>query len=166
MERRSPTVLVGRRVAPGKEAAFAEWMARVRTAAQRAPGHAASEVQRPNSTHPDEWMIIYRFHDVATLDGWLESEVRSALLDEGADLILGQPREQVFASRGADPGVRMVTSYLLKEGGDRVHREVHAEAMAELRTYEGFRQREILDAVPGIQPETVVILTFDDEQTL
>ncbi len=60
----------------------------------------------------------------------------------------------------------MVTSYLLREGGDAVHQAIHDEVMRELESYAGFREREILEAVPGVQPETVVILTFDDEPSL
>ena len=122
MDRSSPTVLVGRRVVPGKEAAFAEWMTRMTHASQSAPGHVAVDVQRPDTTHPDEWMIVYRFEDAASLDAWLSSEVRQMLMEEGADLIQGQPRVQIFAAAASDPGVRMVTSYLLKEGGTSVHR--------------------------------------------
>jgi antibiotic biosynthesis monooxygenase (ABM) superfamily enzyme len=166
MERSSPTVLVGRRVISGKEAAFAEWMARMTQASQSAPGHVAVDVQRPDSTHPDEWMIVYRFEDAPSLENWLASDVRRELMDEGAGLIHGSPREQIFASAASDPGVRMVTSYLLRDGGTSVHRAVHDDVMKELDNYPGFREREILDAVPGVQSETVVILTFDDETSL
>ncbi len=166
MDRSSPTVLVGRRVIPGKEADFAEWMTRMTHASQSAPGHVAVDVQRPDSTHPDEWMIVYRFADAASLEAWMSSGLRQALLEEGAGLIQGQPREQIFAAAASDPGVRMVTSYLLKEGGVSVHRAVHEDVMEELGNYAGFREREILEAVPGVQSETVVILTFDDESSL
>ena len=166
MKRSSPTVLVARQVAPGKDAAFSEWMARMIHAAQSAQGHVASDVQRPDSTHPGEWMIVYRFEDADTLDLWLGSAVRLELMDEGAELIVGEPREQIFAAASSDPGVRMVTSYLLKEDGTSVHRAVHDEVLATLDDYPGFRDREILAAVPGIQDETVVILTFDDESSL
>lgn len=111
-------------------------------------------------------MIVYRFEDADSLDAWLVSDTRQQLLQEGSDLILGEPRKQVFAATATDPGVRMVTSYLLKEGGTSVHRSVHEDVIAELESYPGFRQREILDAVPGVQNETVVILTFDDEPSL
>jgi antibiotic biosynthesis monooxygenase (ABM) superfamily enzyme len=153
-------------VVPGKEAAFAVWMTRIAQAAQSAEGHVGSDVQRPNPTHPDEWMIVYRFEDADSLDAWLVSDTRQQLVQEGSDLILGEPRKQVFAATATDPGVRMVTSYLLKEGGTSVHRSVHEDVIAELESYPGFRQREILDAVPGVQNETVVILTFDDEPSL
>jgi len=166
MERNSPTVLVGRKVVPGKEAEFAEWMTRVTHAAQGAPGHVAVDVQRPDSAHPDEWMVVYRFEDADSLGAWLVSDERLQLIEEGADLILGEPRVQVFAATARDPGVRMVTSYLLREDGRAVHRTVHEEVLRELEKYEGFREREILEAVPGVQPETVVILTFDDEVSL
>jgi antibiotic biosynthesis monooxygenase (ABM) superfamily enzyme len=141
-------------------------MTRITHAAQNAEGHVASDVQRPDSAHPDEWMIVYRFEDSDSLDGWLASDIRQQLLEEGADLILGEPRLQIFAAAGADPGVRMVTSYLLKDGAASVHRAVHDDVMTELGNYPGFRQREILEAVPGVQRETVVILTFDDDSSL
>ncbi len=166
MQRSSPTVLIARRVAPGRDAEFAEWMSRVTRAAQQAPGHVAADVQRPDSAHPEEWMVVYRFEDAVTLENWLESSVRRELLDEGERLIVGQPRLQVFAASAGDPGVRMVTSYLLKDGGESVHREVHTEVLRHLDGYPGFREREILEAVPGVQPETVVILTFDDDASL
>ena len=166
MVRSSPTVLVGRRVVPGKEAAFAEWMARMIHASQRAQGHVAVDVQRPDSTHPDEWIIVYRFEDAASLEAWLSSDIRQILMDEGVGLIQGQPRVQVFAAAASDPGVRMVTSYLLKEGGESVHSAVHDDVMSELVNYAGFREREILEAVPGVQSETVVILTFDNDVSL
>ena len=38
--------------------------------------------------------------------------------------------------------------------------------MNHLDEYQGFRDREILEPVSGVQPETVVILTFDDELSL
>jgi hypothetical protein len=141
-------------------------MTRVTHAAQSAPGHVAVDVQRPDSAHPDEWMVVYRFEDADSLNSWLVSDIRMELITEGADLILGEPRLQVFAATSGDPGVRMVTSYLLSSDGAPVHRAVHDEVMRELRNYPGFREREILEAVPGVQPETVVILTFDDETSL
>jgi hypothetical protein len=89
-----------------------------------------------------------------------------ALITEGEDLILGEPQVQVFAATSRDPGTRMVTSYLLRRGGEAVHRAIHNEVMRELQSYADFRERKILEAVPGVQPETVVILTFDDEPSL
>ncbi len=166
MERNSPTVLISRKVVEGREPEFAEWMTRVTRAAQNAPGHVAVDVQRPDSTHPDEWMVVYRFEDRESLDAWLESDVRTELIVEGADLIVGEPQVQLFAATAGSPGVRMVTSYLLKADGRAVHRAVHDDVMRELRHYSGFREREILEPVPGVQPETVVILTFDDDSSL
>lgn len=166
MDRSSPTVLVARRVVPGREAEFASWMTRLTDAAQSSPGHVAVDVQRPDSAHPNEWIVVYRFIDADSLEGWLESEVRARLVAEGVDLVDGEPRVQTFATAALDPGVRMVTSYLLKDGGLAVHREVHADALRALADYAGFREREILEAVPDVQPETVVILTFDEEASL
>lgn len=165
-QRSSPTVLVARKVVPGREAAFAEWLAKLMHASQLAQGHIAVDVQRPGTAHPDEWMVVYRFESALALDNWMASSTRRRIIEEGDSLILGEPRVQVFAATPKDPGVRMVTSYLLSSDGEEMHRKIHAEAMDQLEAMPGFRDREILEAVPGVQPETVVILNFDDEASL
>lgn len=43
---------------------------------------------------------------------------------------------------------------------------VHKRMLDALEEFPGFRSREILDAVPGVQDETVVILTFDGPENL
>jgi heme-degrading monooxygenase HmoA len=78
-----PTVIVSRRVRRGAERDFERWLERVRSAAERFQGYVGSEVQPPNEAHPDEWVIIYGFASVATLDSWLDSSQRAALMAEG-----------------------------------------------------------------------------------
>lgn len=159
--RSSPTVIISRVVAPEHEDAFAVWMSRLVNAAYRQPGYVDSFVQRPTVAHPDEWTVVYRFSDAPALDAWLASSERAALLAEGASLIEGVAKEQVLAGAPSDNEARVVSSYRLMPGSDARHLMVHKRMLEALGQFPGFVSREILDAVAGVQPDTVVILTFD-----
>lgn len=164
--RSSPTVIVSRVVAAQNEDAFAAWMSRLVNAAYRQPGYVDSFVQRPTVGHPDEWTVVYRFNDPSTLEAWLASSERTSLLAEGEGLIEGEAKEQVLAGAPTDSEARVVSSYRLVPGANARHLMVHKRMLDALGQFPGFVSREILDAVPGVQPDTVVILTFDTQQHL
>lgn len=164
--RSSPTVIVSRTVDPANDDAFAGWVAQLVNAAYRQPGYVDSFVQRPTPGHPDEWTVVYRFTDAVSLDAWLDSAERRELLAAGGHLVEGAAREQVLAGTPADAEARVVSSYRLVPGTDARHVMVHKRMLDALDQFPGFRSREILDAVPGVQDETVVILTFDSPENL
>ena len=166
VDRSSPTVIVSRTVDPANDDAFAAWVAQLVNAAYRQPGYVDSFVQRPTSGHPDEWTVVYRFTDAASLDAWLDSVERRELLAAGGHLVEGAAREQVLAGAPAYAEARVVSSYRLIPGTDARHVMVHKRMRDALDQFPGFRSREILDAVPGVQDETVVILTFDSPENL
>lgn len=164
--RDSPTVIVSRRVRPANEDAFGVWVSRLITAAYHSDGYVSAGVERPDATHPDEWLVVYRFEDGPSLDAWLLSQERLRLLDEGAHLIEGEATEQVVAGIPVHDEVRVVSSYRLRDGTDPEHLLFHQRVLDELQHFDGFIRREILDAVDGVQSETVVILTFDSRSNL
>jgi hypothetical protein len=164
--RSSPTVIVSRIVQPDNDDAFAAWVARLVNAAYRYPGYADSFVQRPTVGHPQEWTIVYRFSDASTLDAWLTSNERNTLLTEGRNLIEEEPRLQVLAGVPSDREARVVSSYRLQTGKEGEHLMIHKRMLDALVVFDGFLEREILDAVPDVQDDTVVILTFDSPSHL
>ena len=165
-DRSSPTVIVSRTVDPANDDAFAAWVAQLVNAAYRRPGYVDSFVQRPTPGHPDEWTVGYRFADAASLEAWLDSGERLDLLAAGAHLVEGPAREQVLAGVPSDTEVRVVSSYRLVPRTEARHVMVHKRMLDALEQFPGFRSREILDAVPGVQDETIVILTFDAPENL
>lgn len=164
--RSSPTVIVSRRVLKENEDAFGMWVTRLITAAYRSDGYVSAGVERPDPTHPDEWLVVYRFEDGRSLDAWLSSPARQQLVVEGADLIEGEATEQVVAGIPAHDEVRVVSSYRLREGVQSEHLLFHQRVLDVVRRFPGFVGREILDAVDGVQSETVVMLTFDTRENL
>ena len=88
------------------------------------------------------------------------------LLAEGAPLIEGDPKEQVLAGVGSDREARVVSSYRLAEGAEGAHLMFHKRMLDALSHFDGFIARDVLDALPGVQDETVVILTFETTEDL
>ncbi len=162
---RQATVVIGRHIAPGREHDFQRWLGRLRRAVEAAPGYAGSSFHPPQVDHPDEWLIVYRFTDAASLDRWLTSPERSELIDQSSSLILGDPREQRLAEPSAG-SLTLVSSIALRPGAEAAHRTLHDRAVAAARKFGGLVRAELLPAVPGVQPETVALLTFASHEDL
>lgn len=82
------TTTVTRRVKPGHEAAYEEFLDAIIATARRYPGHLGVEVFRP-SAGDDEYRIIYRFAGVDDLQRWLDSDEHAALLERAEPHVSG-----------------------------------------------------------------------------
>lgn len=163
------TVVVARRVAPGRDLEFQRWLKRLRRAVEKAPGYAGAAFHPPQAEHPDEWLIAYSFDDAAALERWLDSPERTELIDESSTLIVGEPREQRIAEptpAGDADTLTLVSSVELRPGTEAAHRARHDEAVAAAERMGGLVRAELLPAVPGVQPETVALFTFRTKDDL
>jgi antibiotic biosynthesis monooxygenase (ABM) superfamily enzyme len=84
------TIVLTRRVKPGREADYEEWLRRQFTDAEALPGFMGAEVERPA---PDakvrEYTSILRFDSVKHLRAFEHSEIRRKYLAEVVDLVEG-----------------------------------------------------------------------------
>lgn len=165
-DRRSPTVVVARTVAPGRERDFERWVERLVATASEAPGYLGAEVQPPDDLHPEEWVIVYQFDDADRLAAWLESPERAALMADGADLVAGPAREQVVALAPERAPVTAVSSVRVRPGSESAYRDLHAEVVRRLQTFEGFLNSDLYEPIPGVQDDTVVVFAFDTREHL
>jgi antibiotic biosynthesis monooxygenase (ABM) superfamily enzyme len=74
------TTTVTRRVKPGHEAAYEEFLEGIIAAASRFPGHIGVEVFRPDAPG-GEYRTVYRFDTAEHLRAWLGSAERAAWLE-------------------------------------------------------------------------------------
>jgi antibiotic biosynthesis monooxygenase (ABM) superfamily enzyme len=88
------TATVTRRVKPGHEDAYEEFLAGISGAAKGFPGYLGEEVFRPASGQGGEYRIVYRFDSPAHLRGWLDSEERAAWLARAEPHVAGPMRAQ------------------------------------------------------------------------
>src|SRR3954462_11594080 len=70
------TAVASRRVKPGREQEFEEWVSGILTAANRFPGYLGSEVLRPSKHDDNEYKIIFRFDHASNLHTWEDSKER------------------------------------------------------------------------------------------
>jgi uncharacterized protein len=165
-DRHTPTVIVARTAAPGRERQFQRWLKRLVDAASEAPGYVAADIQEPNALHPDEWVVVYRFRDADRLTAWLDSAERAALMAEGADLSIGDAREQVVALVREREPVTAVSSVRVRPGEEDAYRRLHQQVLERLQTFEGFLHSDLYEPVEGVQDDTVVVFAFDTREHL
>jgi uncharacterized protein len=90
------TTTVTRRIRPGHEAAYEQFLEGIIAAASRFPGHLGVEVFRPAGGQGGEYRIVYRFDSAAHLQAWLDSEERAAWLERAEPHVLGPLHRQVL----------------------------------------------------------------------
>jgi uncharacterized protein len=88
------TATVTRRVKPGHEDAYEEFLAGISGAAKAFPGYLGEEVFRPVGGTGGEYRVVYRFDSSAHLRGWLESRERAAWLERAEPHVAGPMRTQ------------------------------------------------------------------------
>jgi antibiotic biosynthesis monooxygenase (ABM) superfamily enzyme len=101
-------VVIATKVRPGQEAAFRRWEQRIAVAQARAPGFQGYRFQPPVPGVQEDWLAILRFDSERSLQGWMDSPERQALLAESAALteefharVVRTGFEPWFASGGA-----------------------------------------------------------------
>jgi uncharacterized protein len=85
------TTTVTRRVKPGHETAYEEFLEGIIAAASGFPGHLGVEVFRPDRPG-GEYRTVYRFDSAEHLRRWLDSEERSAWLERAEPHAAGPMR--------------------------------------------------------------------------
>jgi antibiotic biosynthesis monooxygenase (ABM) superfamily enzyme len=86
------TTTVTRRVKPGHEPLYEQFLAGINAAARQFPGHLGVEVFRPESAAVGEYRIVYRFDTGDHLRAWLESDERAAWLERAEPHVIGPMR--------------------------------------------------------------------------
>jgi antibiotic biosynthesis monooxygenase (ABM) superfamily enzyme len=88
------TTTVIRRVKPGHEPFYEQFLEGIIAAANRFPGHLGVEVFRPETASGGEYRIVYRFDTAEHLRAWLDSDERAAWLERAEPHVIGPMRTQ------------------------------------------------------------------------
>ena len=90
------TVVASRRVKPGREREFEEWIRGIFAAANEFPGYLGSDVFRPGESGDDEYRIVFRFDHESNLHAWESSEERRRWLDKSRPLLKEEEKVSVL----------------------------------------------------------------------
>jgi uncharacterized protein len=88
------TTTVTRRVRPGHEASYEQFLQGIIAAATQCPGHLGVEVFRPASGPGGEYRVVYRFDTGEHLRAWLDSDEHEAWLRRAEPHVIGPMRTQ------------------------------------------------------------------------
>ena len=160
-QRSVPTVVVARTPTLGKEADFERWLRRLAAAARAAPGHVAADIQAPDTTHPGQWVIIYQFSSMDSLNEWLDSDERATFMAEGEGLCVGDAQEQVIALPHAAAPITAVASFRVPSEHEDRFTDFNQRMLECLSQAPGYVSSEFFEPVPDVQPDTVIVFSFD-----
>jgi uncharacterized protein len=76
------TLVVSRRIKPGQEHAYEDWLRRAIAAAREFPGYMGVTTLSPEGVDSDLRYLIWRYDSEATLEAWERSDVRNSLVNE------------------------------------------------------------------------------------
>jgi antibiotic biosynthesis monooxygenase (ABM) superfamily enzyme len=88
------TTTVLRKVKPGHEAFYDQFLEGIIAAARRFPGHLDVEVFRPERASGGEYRVVYRFDTGEHLRAWLDSDEHAAWLERAEPHVIGPMRTQ------------------------------------------------------------------------
>lgn len=90
------TAVASRRVKPGREEEFEEWVSRILAAAGEFPGYLGSNVIRPSGPDDDEFQIVFKFDHASNMKRWEESQERRLWLRKSRDLLVEKEKVRVL----------------------------------------------------------------------
>jgi len=84
------TVSISRRVLPGREAEYEDWVRRIIAAASDFTGHLGVNVLRPSGKTDGRYVLIYRFDSWEHCQIWEKSETRANFVAELDGIVAGE----------------------------------------------------------------------------
>lgn len=90
------TVVISRRVKPGREAEFEVFLAGVINACGQFPGYLGSSIFRPANADDPEYRVVFKFDLLSNLRRWEASEERQKWFIQAEELTEQAPKIQVL----------------------------------------------------------------------
>lgn len=90
------TVSIIRRIKPGCEKAFEEFVSGITAAAMTFEGHLGTTILRPSNPTLPEYRVIFKFDRRSNLEKWEKSECRRQWIAREKVLIVGSPVVEVI----------------------------------------------------------------------
>jgi len=84
------TISISRRVKPGCEAQYEDWLHGIIAAASDFPGHMGVNILKPSGATDGRYVLIYRFDTWAHCQAWEDSETRKLWVGRLGDLVEGE----------------------------------------------------------------------------
>jgi antibiotic biosynthesis monooxygenase (ABM) superfamily enzyme len=84
------TVSISRKVVPGRETDYENWLHGVIAAASDFPGHLGVSILRPSGRTDGRYVLIYRFDSWEHCQRWETSDTRASWVEKLGGLVVGE----------------------------------------------------------------------------
>ncbi len=109
---------------------------------------------------------MYQFESAEAREAWIDSPVRTALLEEGSELVEGAAAEQVLAMAHVPEPVTAVASFRLGPHSEKRFAAFVADVRAALGSFDGYIDSQVFEPVGGVQNDTVIAFSFESRADL
>lgn len=96
MEDSPVTVAVSRRIKPGREKDFEDFVSDLSEVALSFEGHLGANIFRPTQSGDNEYRIIFKFDRRSNYQHWFESEQRKELIERSCEFLQEPPTLEVI----------------------------------------------------------------------
>lgn len=156
------TVIAAQRVRPQRIDDFLRAQEKISGAMSRFAGFLGKELIRPVPGLQDEWVSVFRFSSTESLQRWMESGERRAMIAELDACAEGQGSLQIVAGDDEEtPPVTVVYTHRVKNGCGEKFRAWREGILCEMRAWPGFLGVDVFDSRPGVQEDWVLVARFD-----
>ncbi|NMO05013.1 antibiotic biosynthesis monooxygenase [Gordonia sp. TBRC 11910] len=161
------TMIIGQRIVDGRESDYQRWQRGLSDAAAEFPGFVGADLRPPTAVQP-EWVVVYQFDSVSHLQDWLNSRVRSAKLEEGADLFDGPGTAQLVSAGHREPDtlVTVVVSHRVAPESIDDFLAWQKRLDAAERAFPGFCGSELFRPIDGVHDEWTISYRYDSAEHL
>lgn len=149
---------------------FIDWISKLNSTIARFPGFISLEVLSPTDSSQQQWSIIQKFSNSASVDGWRQSENRQSLINELRDLLgnhdafnIEEVESRLCQQQG---GVTEVILTHVSPGMETSYREWFAKIHKVEAKFPGFRGVYLQSPSKGHENNWITLLEFDNQTHL
>ncbi len=157
------TIVIRHRVKEGAEASYHAWQSRIAEAAQAFDGYLGREFIKPDHTHQEDWVVIWRFKSNEKLQAWLNSDVRNRLFAEGESFIQTPFRIRARQSPESDEVTVTILHRVKPHMEEKFLKAVKERQQIELKKA-GCTGCDIKKTIIGDHHEWLVLFKFENEK--
>src|SRR3990167_7461713 len=161
------TRVIAYTVQPGKDLEFQAWQQSINEKSERFPGFVGIDVHLPSvNVSSDEWIVVYRFQNEATLKAWLGSPERAKAIATAPDIFTTQRSESTLSGGQApDSGLTIVTAHKVLPGKEAEHEAANKALNEAAARFPGFAGCEVSKPTAD-NDEYTTLVRFNNKENM
>jgi len=160
------TVILSHTLAPSNLERFKTYQEELNQRVKTFDGFFGTESFPPEEGTQEEWVVIYRFHDIHQLKFWLASPERQEISEKIDQLIEKECHVQILVEPQENRSVTAVYAHRIKDGCETQFRSWRTRMLNAQKNFDGFLGVDSYDPCKGLTRDWVDVARFSDSEKL